>query len=195
MKSIVLILLLIFTTLFQNLAAEISLRGTYLGKNIYVQNPLTGDGQEYCTNEVYVNDKLVLSTPKVGAFEIDLSNLSLNSPVEIRIIYKDGCGPKIVNPQVVSFDSDFRFLVCQVNETELRWITERESVAGIYTIEKLVGENWNPIAELDSKGSSINNFYKFSTKHGEGTNIYRIKFTQAEGITLYSKEIAYNREK
>lgn len=195
MKSIVLTVLIVFTTLFPNLAAEISLRGTYLGKNIYVQNPLSGNGDKYCTDEVYVNNQLVITAPKAGAYEIDLSFLSLNSPVEIRIVYKDGCGPQIVNPQVVSIDSDFKFLICQVNESELKWITEKESVPGIYTIEKLEGQNWNPIAEVNSKGSSINNFYKFPTKHDEGINIYRIKFTQAEGITLYSKEIAYNPEK
>lgn len=194
MKFSILILLLGLVIHLPSKGAEISINGVYQGKNLYVQNPFANDGKEYCTSEVYVNGKLNISSPKVGAFEIDLSFLPINSPVEIKIIYKDGCGPKIVNPQVITFDSDFKFLVCQVTDMELKWITQKESIAGIYSIEKLEGEDWVSIAEVNSKGSVVNNFYKIPAKHQNGKNIYRIKFTQAEGITLYSKEMEYNGE-
>lgn len=194
MKSSILILLLGFVIHFPSEGAEISINGVYQGKNLYVQNPFANDGKEYCTSEVYVNGKLNISNPKVGAFEIDLSFLPINSPVEVKIVYKDGCGPKIVNPQAITLDSDFKFLVCQVTDMELKWITQKESIAGIYSIEKLEGDDWVSIAEVNSKGSVVNNFYKVPAKHEKGKNIYRIKFTQAEGITLYSKEMEYQDE-
>ncbi len=172
--------------------AEISLSGTYQGKNLFVQNPFSTDTEEYCTNEVYVNGKLTLNQPKASAFEIDLSALSLNSQVEIRIVYKDHCGPKIINPQALKLDSGFKFLVCQATDSELKWITEMEPVSGIYTVERLHDGSWDSVAEIGSKNSEVNNFYKLPATHKNGLNIYRIKFTQAEGISLYSKEIEFN---
>lgn len=172
--------------------AETSLSGTYQGENIFVQNPFLLNTEEYCTNEVYVNGELVISQPKASAFEIDLSSFPMNSHIEIRIVYKDGCGPRIINPQVLQFDSGFKFLICQATASELKWITEKESSSGIYTIERLDDGRWHPIAEIGSKNNSLNNFYKLPADHKAGVNIYRIKFTQAEGATLYSKEIEFN---
>lgn len=192
LKSTIIALLLIFGILCFSFGAEISLTGTYQGKNIFVQNPFVIDTEEYCTDAVYVNGKLVLTKPQVSAFEIDLSTYPINSSIEIRIVYKDGCGPNIVNPQALKFDTDFKFLICQATPSELKWITERESVPGIYTIERLDDESWISVAEVDSKGNELNNFYKLPARHKEGVNVYRIKFTQAEGLTLYSKEIEFN---
>ena len=183
---------MIIGNIFAGFAAEISLSGTYQGKNIFVQNPYLLASEEYCTNEVYLNGKLVLQEPQASAFEIDLSAFSLNTQVEIRIVYKDGCGPKIVNPQALKFETGFKFLICQATESELKWITEKESVSGIYTVERFHEDTWQPLAEVDSKNSSLNNFYKLPAKHQTGVNIYRIKFTQAEGMTLYSREIEFN---
>lgn len=192
LKSVIVALVLIFGILSFGFGAEISLTGTYQGKNIFVQNPFLLEAKEYCTNEVYVNNKLVLSHPRLSAFEIDLSSFSLNSQIEIKIVYKDECGPKIVNPSALKFDTGFKFLICQATESELKWITEKESLSGIYTIERFDDGTWNAIAEINSKGNSINNFYKLPANHKDGVNIYRIKFTQPEGVTLYSKEIEFN---
>ena len=171
---------------------EIILTGVYQGKNIYVRNPLSEAKKNYCTEAVYVNEKLVLSHPAASAFEIDLSFLSLNSPVEIKIIYTAGCAPDVLNSQVITPDAHFKFLTLVVDKEMVKWITERESFSGTYFIERLEGNDWVEVGQVSSKGNSDNNFYKIRATHLTGQNMYRIKFTQPEGITLYSREVKYD---
>ncbi|NJM94225.1 MAG: T9SS C-terminal target domain-containing protein, partial [Cytophagales bacterium] len=74
-------------------AGELVIAGVYQGKNVYVQNPFTWDMKNFCTREVYVNDKLVLSNPKASAYEINLSAFQVNQPVVIKIIHENNCAP------------------------------------------------------------------------------------------------------
>src|SRR6478736_813022 len=59
-------------------AGILTLSGVYQGKNLYVQNPFTGNMKDFCSNDVYVNDVKVMSNIQSSAYEIDLSNLKLN---------------------------------------------------------------------------------------------------------------------
>ena len=86
-------LLLILGVLISNaVLAEVSkvliLTGVYSGKNLYVQNPLLPD-KHFSTEEVFVNEKLVLSHPLTSAFTMDLSHLMVDQPVEIKIVQKE----------------------------------------------------------------------------------------------------------
>lgn len=181
---------LLFLSVPMSHGAEIMISGQYQGQNIYVQNPFGMDRKEYCTEEVFVNDKLVLSHPEVGAYEIDLSYLPLNTPITIKIVFKEGCKPYIVNPQVIGVD-DFKFITIEVGEGEVRWITAKEPASGTYSIERFEGENWTEIAQVAAKGGKVNNFYKLPMSPASEGNIFRIKMTQPEGLTLYSREVSY----
>ena len=86
-------------------AGILTLSGVYHGKNLYVQNPFTGNMKDFCTNEVYVNDRLVMKDIQSSAYEIDLSHLKEQDPVTIKITHKDDCKPKILNPQVIKATS------------------------------------------------------------------------------------------
>ena len=107
--SIFLIAFFIFSQVHSQ-DTEYTVTGEYQGKNIYVQNPLSKDKLNFCTTEVYLNERLDKTSPKTSAYEIDLSHLEIGSPVFIKIVHKEGCKPKIINPQVIRSKSKFQFL-------------------------------------------------------------------------------------
>lgn len=80
----------------------IILEGTYQGKNLYIQNPLTEDC--FCTRYVTVNGVTLLDSNDVQktAFEIDLTSLSLDtgSVVKIEIFHHSDCRPKVLYPEI-----------------------------------------------------------------------------------------------
>lgn len=166
-----------------------------MGKNLYVQNPFAEGNLSFCTEAVYVNGRLVLENPITSAFEIHLEFLPLGSPLEIKIVHKPGCAPEIVNIQEIDNDNQFRFLTLDIDEDVVKWITEKETASGTYVIERLEGEEWVEVAQIAAQGKDANNFYKLPAIHSQGINTYRIKLTQPEGLTLYSREIAYHNTK
>ena len=79
----------------------IVLEGNYQGKNLYVQNPFAGSGVGFCVQEVQVNGNVTTDEIASSAFEIDFRNLQLKlgDKVEVKIIHKDDCKPKVLNPE------------------------------------------------------------------------------------------------
>lgn len=193
LKLILSFLYLSFIAYFAH-GGEITVSGKYQGQNVYVQNPFTVDKNKYCTEGVYVNSKLILDNPTVSAFEIDLSYLPLNTPVVIKIVFKENCSPQVVNPQVIEVNDAFRFLASWIEAATINWITENEPASSHYFIERLEEQEWVEVAETPAKGEPINNFYKLTVPLTENVNIYRIKLIQPEGIELYSEEIKFLSE-
>lgn len=170
---------------------EYTMTGEYQGKNIYVQNPLSPDKVNFCTTEVYLNEKLVNSHPKTSAFEIDLSRLNIGDPVFIKIIHKEGCVPKIINPQVIRSKSKFRFLSVYADAIAIHWSTTGELPYGKFFIEHYVNKKWTNIATVSGKGSFESNQYNFKPNHHTGENKYRIKYAQSDGRIFFSRIIDY----
>ena len=83
--------------------ADISITGIYQGKNLYVQNPFSSNNVGFCVTEVKVNGNITTDETQSSAFEIDLKaqNLKLQEPVTVVIYHKEGCNPKILNPEVL----------------------------------------------------------------------------------------------
>ncbi|QHS54096.1 hypothetical protein GWR56_00475 [Mucilaginibacter sp. 14171R-50] len=81
----------------------IEINGIYTGKNLYVQNPFSNSGETYCVYEVKVNGMTASDPFESSAFEIDLSKYSfkLGDAVTVHIYHRDGCLPKILNPEVL----------------------------------------------------------------------------------------------
>ena len=78
------------------------LEGTFQGKDLFVQNPMTIDGG--CTEYVEVNGIRVLDSIDVQqtAYQIDLKSLDLDTGdvVKIKIYHRSDCKPKLLNPVV-----------------------------------------------------------------------------------------------
>lgn len=188
MKLTILLLFLITAVAH---GGEINITGKYQGDNLYIQNPFAADRISYCTEQVFVNNDLILAHPAVSAFEIDLSYLPVGAPISIRIVHKDDCAPMVVNPQAIVSEDGFRFLTFIIESETLKWITTNEAVSCHFYIERLEEDSWVEVADIPAKGRQTNNFYKLPTTHFEGVNTYRIKFVQPEGGAIYSSESSY----
>ncbi|MDX2197023.1 MAG: hypothetical protein NW207_11445 [Cytophagales bacterium] len=174
---------------------QLQLGGAYQGKNLYVQNPFTTDMKDFCTNEVYVNDQLVMSDIKSSAFEIDLSSFKLNDPLNIKITYKEGCRPKVLNSQVIRLNSTFQFSNVVVDDKIINWTTKGEKSGDKCYVEQFLYNNWVILKEIPAKGSSSSNNYNFDEHHHAGLNKYRIKFVERDGNVFYSKVVEYQSKK
>ncbi|WMJ74311.1 hypothetical protein RCC89_14215 [Cytophagaceae bacterium ABcell3] len=173
-------------------AGILTLTGVYQGKNLYVQNPFTGNMKDFCTNDVYINDVKVLSNVQSSAYEIDLSILGIDDPVTVKITHKDDCKPKILNPQVVKSTSSFQFHSFNVEKENIVWATKGETPKGRFFVEQFKNNSWGTVKELTGKSSKvINNYQIGSSSHHSGLNKYRIKYLEADGQVFYSQVMEF----
>jgi hypothetical protein len=192
MKNRVLIILsLLFITGTVN-AGILTLSGVYQKKNLYVQNPFTGNMKDFCTNDVYVNDRLVMSNIQSSAYEIDLSHLNEGDPITIKITHKDDCKPKILNPQVIKATSSFAFSTFHVEKDKIVWVTKGEKPKGKHFVEHFVNNSWTIVKEIHGKESVIINTYNEAANgHHSGLNKYRIKYLEHDGQIFYSQVLEF----
>lgn len=194
MRSIFLLVLL-FNITFQSWADVIVIRGTYQGKNLYVQNPFTGNLKNFCTEKVVINGVDVLANPKSSAYEIDLSYLNLDETVKIEIFHKEDCTPKILNQQVIKSKSNFEFTSFNVDEESVTWATKGEGTGGKFYVEQFMNNQWKTVI-IDIKGKGQNaNSYSLPPEHHSGVNKYRIKYVEPSGSTTNSKEVSFESSK
>jgi len=165
--------------------------GEYQGRNVYVQNPLSNDKINFCTSEVYLNEQLIHTSPKTSAFEIDLSHLSVGGPVFIKIVHKEGCAPKVINPQVIRSKSKFQFLNVNADALSIHWSTVGELPYGKYFLEHFRNRKWINIETTTGKGSFEANQYDITPEHHTGDNKYRIKYVQNNGKIFFSQVFDY----
>ncbi len=164
---------------------EFTFTGVYNGKNLFVQNPLSSNMKDYCTREVWVNDSKVLTNPRSSAFTINLSGLSPKSPVTVRIVHNNGCTPKIINPQVVRTQTDFRYISIHLDGSLLEWVTNGELASGKFFVERWENDKWKTIESVGAKGGEDSR-YRLEVDHLPAVNRYRIKYLQSDGETFYS---------
>jgi hypothetical protein len=156
-----------------------------------VQNPLSGDKINFCTTEVYLNESLINTAPKTSAFVIDLSHLQVGDPVFIKIVHKEECVPKIINPQVIRSKSKFKFLNVVADALSIHWSTAGELPYGKYFVEHYRNDEWINIKTLNGKGSFDANQYSIKPEHHSGDNKYRIKYVQNDDKIFFSRVFDY----
>ncbi|MDJ1472121.1 hypothetical protein QNI19_19420 [Cytophagaceae bacterium DM2B3-1] len=184
----------LFLSFYASYAGEIIISGIYQGKNIFVQNPFSPDKKSYCADEVYVNDQKTISNIKLAAFEIDLSFLEMNTPVTIRITHKDGCAPRLINPQVIRPSAGFQIDSVEVLHTSIRWKITDETPKFVYYIESLRNGNWLVLEKHNANGQG-QAVYSVPVMHSNGDNKYRVKAQNTDTHqTFYSRTITFNPE-
>ncbi len=171
--------------------AEYTATGEYQGKNIYVQNPLSPDKVNFCTSSVYLNEKLIITSPKTSAYEINLSHLKRGDAVFIKIEHKQGCKPKIINPQVIRGKNKFQFLTVSADAISVYWTTVGEQPNGKFYLEHYLYRKWENEAEVAGKGSFESNQYSLKPEHHTGDNKYRIRYEQQGGKVFFSRVFEY----
>lgn len=163
------------------------LNGAFQGKNLYVQNPFTPNMKDFCTDEVFLNNVKIMGQIKSSAYEIDLSHLSINEPVSIKITHKADCKPKVLNAQVIRLNSNLQFSSFVVDNNSIQWATKGEKLGDKMFVEQYLYNNWIMLKEFASKGSLSNSSYSYESHHNSGLNKYRIKYVDKDGTAFYSK--------
>lgn len=181
----------IFLSSWSALAQETFLTGVFKGYSIYIQNSYNKDFAEFCINEVIVNEKRINLNLKLSALKINFKDINLFTPVSIKIIHKNYCNPKIVNPEAILYHSSFKFDSLFLNDSLLTWYTRGDRQEGIYKIERLEDGFWKVQSKLKSKGYFEGAKYIFFTNHKSGGNIYRIKYELPNSRFLYSQDIEF----
>src|ERR1039457_5234674 len=104
MKKIVCIcfMILCFTCVYAN-AGVLVVEGKYQQKNLYIQNGFSSNGVGFCAFQVKVNGQITTDEVNSSAFEIDFSTFKfkVGDKITVEIEHKDGCIPKILNPEAL----------------------------------------------------------------------------------------------
>lgn len=193
MKTGLLIIFSFLTSMIFAQDAKIELTGVYKGKNLYVQNPFSGDMEHFCTSEVLINGEKKMSNIQSSAYEIDLSFLKIGDAIRLEISHFGDCKPKILNPQVVRNNSnEFHFLSFSVMDNKINWSTKGEFSGCKMFVQQFTRGQWMNVKEIKGKGLSSKADYEISVTHHHGINKYRIKYLDLHGKVVYSHISEFN---
>lgn len=174
----------------------ILLEGNYQGKNLYVQNPYANSSNVgFCVQEVRVNGNVTTDEITSSAFEIDFKALKLKigDKVEVKITHKDGCKPKILNPEVLKPKSTFDITAMSVDNNQiLKWTTKNELGKLPFIIEQYRWNKWVKLDEVQGAGTPGENQYTYKVTPHSGKNQYRVKQLDYTGQPRISKSVDYN---
>jgi hypothetical protein len=175
----------------------IILEGNYQGKVLYVQNPFGSGGVGFCVTEVKVNNNITTDETNSSAFEIDLKShkLAIGDKVEVRIFHKDGCRPRVLNPEVLKPKSTFEIVnIGTTPEGVLQWSTKSETGKLPFIVEQFRWNKWVKVGEVQGKGTPGLNEYSFRLTPHSGKNQFRLRQMDFSGQARLSKSIEFNAE-
>lgn len=170
------------------------LQGNYQGKTLYVQNPFALGGVGFCVTEVKVNGNITTDETNSSAFEIDLKSQKLNvgDKVEVQIFHKDGCKPKVLNPEVLKPRSTFDVVEMSVDKDgTLRWKTKSETGKLTFVIEQFRWNKWVKVGEMEGMGVPTTSQYAFKITPHSGKNQFRVRQTDFSGQPRVSKTVDF----
>ena len=156
----------------------ISLNGNYQGRNLYIQNPFTNGTNSFCVAEVSVNGKPTKDEIQSSSFEIDFKSLDLKmgDPVEIKIMHKTDCKPKVLNPEVLKPKATFELLDISLSQDgTLSWRSKNESGKLNFIVEQFRWNKWVKAGEVEGIGTKDTNAYSFKIVPHSGKNQVRVK--------------------
>jgi len=194
MKKVLLASISLLTSSMVFSTGVIILEGNYQGKNLYVQNPFAGSGVGFCVQEVQVNGNVTTDEIASSAFEIDFRNiqLKLGDKVEVKIIHKDDCKPKVLNPEVLKPKSTYEVTSMTVgSDLTLKWETKGETGKLTYIVEQFRWNTWKKVGEVDGIGTPGANKYSFKISPHSGKNQFRVKQVDYTGLPRLSQVVTY----
>lgn len=175
-------------------ADKLELSGVFLGKNVYVMNPFSDSGVGFCVFEVTVNGQTTEDEINSSAFEIDFSkfNLDIGQKLSIVLHYKNGCLPKIINPESIKPTSSYKLQTATVDKNGiLHWETKGELGSLAFVVQQYRWNKWLTVGEVQGEGTPELNKYELDVRPHSGENLFRIQQVDHTGIPHYSSEIKY----
>ncbi|GAB4136493.1 MAG: hypothetical protein Fur0041_10990 [Bacteroidia bacterium] len=170
------------------------IEGKYQNKNIYIQNAFNQNGVGFCAYEVRVNGNLTTDEVNSSAFEIDLRPFNLNSgdPVTIQIFHKEGCVPKVLNPEALKPRPTFSTKAITINnEGLLTWTTTGETGSLTFVVEQFRWNKWVYVGEVQGIGTAAEHTYSFKVSAHSGENRFRVKQVGFGKEVKYTPEVRY----
>lgn len=192
MKCKLFVSLFILFSLTHNLFANLTLDGTYQGKNLYVQNAFSDDGFSYCTDSISVNDEQYLGNISTGAYEIKLDSLGfeLGDSIHIVIYHANGCKPAVLNSNICHFSPKLNIDSLKVSNEVVSW--KNISINPLYQSYYLQQYKWNrwiTLSTIDEQFHKTNKGrIELTTFLHAGKNSFRIlTIDTLERKTSYSE--------
>lgn len=158
-------------------AATIVLEGNYQGKNIFVQNPFSEAGVGFCVYQVMVNNKVSTDEINSSAFEIDLGvyNFKVGDKVTIKIMHREGCMPKVLNPEVLKPKSTFDVVKQSIAaDGTYTWTTRNETGELPFVVQQKRWNKWIRVGEVPGEGTPGDHTYSFKVIPHSGENAFRV---------------------
>jgi hypothetical protein len=166
-------------------------KGTYKGKDLYMQNPNKAKGSGFCVQKVIVNKKEQKININSSAFEIpfDSTKFHLGDPIEVMVIHAEGCKPKLLEinverkavfePEYIKLDSSGHLTFKTKNETEKL----------SFAIEQFRWNKWIKLGEIAGHGKAGGSVYTFKLKLHSGVNTVRIRQLDYFGKSIPSNPV------
>lgn len=176
-------------------AGTIVIEGKYQSKNLYVQNGFSGSGVGFCAYEVTINGQVTTDEVNSSAFEIDFAQFQIKPGTEVvvEIKHKDGCAPKILNPEAIKPKATFDVVTMNIsNEGQLKWTTKGEAGSLPFIIEQFRWNKWIKIGEVEGIGTGDNHDYSFQVTTHSGENKFRVKQVGYGGQSKVSQVVTLN---
>jgi len=176
----------------------ITVEGIYQGKNLYVQNPFALNGVGFCVYEVRVNGQVTTDDIGSSAFEIDFKhyNLKIGDLVKVELFTKEGCTPKVLNPEVLKPKSTFEATKIEVVKSganhELVWETKNESGSVDFAIQQYKWNKWVKGNTVAGTGKAGPNTYRSTVLLHAGQNKFRVSQTDYTGQPRTSKNCEFS---
>ena len=188
-------------------AGVIVVEGKYQLRNLFVLNGQSPSGVGFCVYEVTVNGDISTDEVNSDAFEVDLTQygFELGDPIEVRIKHKDGCEPRVLNPEALEPMPTFDITQITVsNDGLLEWNTVNEQGALPFVVQQFKWNKWVNLGEVQGIGTSNENNYQFKLVPVSGENRVRViqksfsgKLRASEPVTFESAkdEVTYEYDK
>ncbi len=179
--------LLTFTAFFGFSQHVSQLEGTYQGKNIFVENPFSGDGDSFCVIKIEVNGEIYKPAKSSAAFEIDLTifELKKGDPIFIRFTHKEDCSPRVLNIDALS-DQSLRINSGSLKDGIMKWKNEFEDNYA-HRVEQYRWNKWMKVdVTINTPGEDG---YYSADLNGDlhsGVNTFRVVAENPIGMKAYS---------
>jgi len=177
-------------------AGVVVVQGKYQLRNLFVLNGKSPTGVGYCVFEVTVNEDISPDEVNSDAFEVDLSQygFEMGDEIEVKIKYKDGCEPKVLNPEALEPIPTFEVSNIQVSASGLlQWETVNEQGQLPFIVQQFKWNKWVNLGEVQGVGTSNTNSYQFQSVPVSGTNKMRViqksfggKLRSSQAVTFES---------
>lgn len=156
---------------------SVTYRGVYQGKDLFIMNPMFGDGENYCVNKVTVNGAIYDDEMNSSAFKIALEHMGLDygEAYEVILTHDGSCTPTLVNPEVLKPLSTFEITDISLGfNDQLTFSTTNESGILVFVIEEYRWGRWVEAGQVKGKGGPGDNTYTIRVYPFSGENRFRI---------------------